>query len=149
VSFTRALNGFINASNGLPWEFGLSGQTPLDPPSVFSFYSPLYHIPKSPLFGPEFQIYSPTEAVERGNFMWRIITNPASDFTLNLAPFSAVAANTQQLINAVDQALLYGRMPPPMRQTLATAIDAQPDPASRMQTALYLTALSGFYTVQY
>jgi uncharacterized protein (DUF1800 family) len=149
VSFTRALNGAIAPVNTLSWELGLSGQTPLDPASVFSFYSPLFHIPKSALFGPEFQIYTPTEAVERGNFLWRIMTNPAADFTLNLTPFTSVAGNTQQLINAVDQALLYGRMPPQMRQSLANAIDAQPDDASRWQTALYLTALSGLYAVQY
>src|SRR6185295_8108741 len=52
VGFARALNGQINASNGLPWEFSLEAETPLTPPSVFSFYSPTYHVPKSPLFGP-------------------------------------------------------------------------------------------------
>src|SRR6185295_3146449 len=101
VGFARALNGQINASNGLPWEFSLEAETPLTPPSVFSFYSPLYHVPKSPLFGPEFQIYTPTEAVERGNFLWQIISNPATDFTVSLAPFNAAAGNLAQLIDAV------------------------------------------------
>jgi hypothetical protein len=149
VSFTRALNGSITPTNGLPWLFSRMGQTPLTPPSVFSFYSPMYHIPKSPLFGPEFQIYTPTEAVLRGNFLWEIISNPATDFTLNTTPFTSVAGNLQQLIDAVDQALLYGRMPQNMRQSLATAISAQSDNTSRWQTALYLTALSGYYAVQY
>jgi hypothetical protein len=149
VSFARALNGSITPTNGLPWLFSRMGQTPLTPPSVFSFYSPMYHLPKSPLFGPEFQIYTPTEAVLRGNFIWAIISNPATDFTLTMTPFTSVAGNLQQLIDAVDQALLYGRMPQNMRQSLATAISAQSDNASRWQTALYLTALSGYYAVQY
>jgi len=109
----------------------------------------MYHVPKSPLFGPEFQIYTPTEAVLRGNFIWAIISNPASDFTLTMTPFTSVAGNLQQLIDAVDQALLYGRMPQNMRQSLAKAISAQSDNAGRWQTALYLTALSGYYAVQY
>jgi uncharacterized protein (DUF1800 family) len=149
VSFARALNGTITPGNGLPWLFSRMGQAPLTPPSVFSFYSPLYHIPKSPLFGPEFQIYTPTEAVLRGNFIWEIISNPATDFTLNMTPFTSVAGNLQQMIDAADQALLYGRMPQSMRQSLATAIAAQSDATSQWQTALYLTALSGYYAVQY
>jgi hypothetical protein len=69
--------------------------------------------------------------------------------TTDLSPFVSVAGNTPQLIDAVDQALLYGRMPAQMRQSLANAIVAQSDNNSRVQTALYLTALSGFYAVQY
>jgi len=149
VSFARALNGSVSPNNGLPWLFSQLAQTPLTPPSVFSFYSPLYRIPQSPLFGPEFQIYTPTESVLRGNFLWGIISNPATDFTIDLSPFTSVAGNTPQLIDAVDQALLHGRMPQAMRQSLANAIAAQQDDNNRVQTALYLTALSGLYAVQY
>lgn len=131
VSFLRALNGSFTANNGLPWLFARMGQAPLAPPSVFSFYSPLYRIPKSPLFGPEFQIYTPTESVLRGNLFWALIANTSGDYTRDLSPFTAVAGNTTQLIDAVDQALLYGRMPPQMRQILATAIDAQSDHTGR------------------
>jgi hypothetical protein len=149
VALARALNGTITPTNGLGYLFTQMGQTPLTPPSVFSFYSPLYHIPKSTLFGPEFQIYTPTESVLRGNFIWGIISNPSTNFTTSIAPYLAVAGNTPQLIDAVDQALLYGRMPQNMRQSLANAIVAQSDNNSRAQIALYLTALSGLYAVQY
>ena len=116
---------------------------------MFSFYSPSYRIPQTPLVGPEFQIYTPTESVLRGNFLWAILSNPATDFTLDISPFVALGGNTPQLIDAVDQALLYGRMPQSMRQSLANAIAAQSDNNSRAQTALYLTALSGLFAVQY
>ena len=149
VSFARALGGNITPGNGLPWLFSRLAQAPLTPPSVFSFFSPMYRIPKTPLFGPEFQIYTPTESVLRANFLWEMVSNPATDFTFDISPFIAVAGNTPQLIDAVDQALLYGRMPQPMRQSLANAIVAQSDNASRAQTALYLTALSGLYAVQF
>ena len=46
VSFVRALNGSMSPTNGLPWLFSQMAQTPLTPPSVFSFFSPLYRIPK-------------------------------------------------------------------------------------------------------
>ncbi len=149
VSFARALGGNITPTNGLPWLFSRMAQMPLTPPSVFSFFSPIYRIPKTSLTGPEFQIYTPTESVLRANFFWAMISNPATDFTFDISPFIALGGNTPQLIDAVDQALLYGRMPQSMRQSLANAIAAQSDNASRARTALYLTALSGLYAVQY
>ncbi|MEO5959207.1 MAG: DUF1800 domain-containing protein, partial [Opitutaceae bacterium] len=149
VSFVRALGGSISASNGQAWYFGLMSQTPLAPPSVFGFCSPLFRIPRSSLYGPEFQIFGPTEAVLRGNLFWQILSNPGSDFAADIAPFVALAGNTPALIDAVDQALLYGRMPLAMRTSLASAINAQGDNRGKAQTALYLTSLSGLYAVQH
>ncbi|HEY1110020.1 MAG TPA: hypothetical protein VGE76_15325, partial [Opitutaceae bacterium] len=67
------------------------------------------------------------------------------DFT----PYVNLANNTVGLIDAVDQTLLYGRMPAPMRQSLANAIEAQGDALGKARTAIYLTSLSGFYAVQH
>ena len=149
VSLLRSLGGAITPANQLPWSFSRLGQAPLTPPSVFSFYSPLFHIPHSPLVGPEFQIYTPTEAVLRGNFIWQILNNPGADFVLDLSPFVALGGNTASLIDAVDQALLYGRMPAAMRQSIATALVAQSDNRQRAMLALYLTTLSGYHAVQF
>ncbi len=149
AAFLRALNGSIAPTNGLPWQFSQMASTPLTPPSVFGYYSPLYRIPKSSLMGPEFQTYTPTESVFRGNLFWQIISSPSSDFTRDVTPFVNAANDTVALIDAVDQTLMYGRMPAEMRQSLATAIVAQSDTAGRWQTALYLGALSGFYATQY
>ncbi len=149
AAFVRALGGAISATNQQAWTFSLMGQMPLTPSSVFGFYSPLFRIPRSTLNGPEFQIYGPTEAVLRGNLFWQILSNPGADFPVNIAPFVSLAGNTVALIDAVDQTLLYGRMPPEMRQSLANAINAQGDDVSKARTAIHLTALSGFYDVQY
>jgi uncharacterized protein (DUF1800 family) len=149
AAFVRAFGGTISPTNQQAWSFSRMSQTPLTPNSVFGFYSPLYHIPRSPLIGPEFQIYGPTESVLRGNMYWQIISNPGTDFPVDLTPFMNLAGNTIALIDAVDQALLYGRTPAPMRQSLADAINAQGDPTSKVRTAIYLTALSGYYAVQY
>lgn len=152
VAFVRALGGTISPTNQLAWNFSLLGQPPLAPPSVFGFYSPLYRIPRTTLAGPEFQIYGPTEAVLRGNLFWTVLNSSPTgggDFTVDLAPFVALAGDIPALIDAVDQALLYGRMPLAMRQSLATAIAAQYDARAKAQTALYLTALSGLYAVQH
>ncbi len=149
VSVVRALGGNVSPTNQQAWSFSRLGETPLAAPSVFSFYSPLFRIPHTALSGPEFQIYSPTEAVLRGNFFWQILSNPGSDFPLDLSRFVNLGGNTAALIDAVDQALLYGRMPAAMRQSLANAVVAQQDNRSRALTALYLTLLAGQQAVQY
>jgi hypothetical protein len=121
----------------------------LAPPSVFSWFSPLYRVPNSTLFGPEFQIYSPTEATLRGNFFYSILSNPGGDTTIDLSPFQAYGNDLAGLVEAVNQVLLYGRMPDAMKQALVTAATPGYDAKTRIQTVLYLTALSGQYAIQY
>ncbi|HEY8878571.1 MAG TPA: DUF1800 family protein [Roseateles sp.] len=145
----RALNGGFQPGNNLGWEIGRTGQTPLTPPSVFGHYSQLFRLPQTTLSAPEFQIYTPTEATLRGNFLWALLTQPGGNMRINLQPFTAVANDTTALINAVDQALLWGRMPAAMRQSLANAINAQYDATQRVQVALYLTLLSGQHAIQH
>jgi len=119
----------------------------LDAPSVFGHYSPGYRIPKTGLFGPEFQIYSASDAVNRANWLYSRMFNP---WPINpaLQPFVALAGNATLLANAVDQALLFGRMSPTTRDTLINAMGAMPDVNARTLTALYLTVTSGEALVQ-
>jgi len=65
-----------------------------------------------------------------------------------LQPFVAVAGNPAVLVNAVDNALLFGRMAPATRAALLNALPAMPDDNARVLTALYLTSMSGEYLVQ-
>ena len=150
VSFVRAMNGTIVPATVIPWSFVAMGETLNTPASVFSYYSPFYHVPQTPtLFGPEFQIYTPTESTEEANMLYQIINQPNSDPSIDLSPFNAVAGNTAQLLDLVDQKLLYGRMPAAMRTSLAPAVDAVYGNAQRVATALYLTAISGQYQTQF
>ncbi|MFO1251154.1 MAG: DUF1800 domain-containing protein [Inhella sp.] len=145
----RALGGGFLPTNAVTWELSLMAQEPLTPPSVFGFYSPLFRLPQSSLSAPEFQIYTPTEATLRGNLLWQMLVQPGANWRIDLAPYQAVAGNTTALVDAVDQNLLWGRMPQAMRQSLANAINAQPDAQQRVLTAIYLTLLSGQHAVQH
>ena len=150
ANFTRAMGGTFTPGAAVSYEFSRIGQTPLTPPSVFSFFSPMYRIPKSALSGPEFQIYTPTESVLRANMLWYVMTSQyGSGWKIDLTPFNSVASDPQALIDAVDGTLLYGRMPAAFRQSLLKAINAAYDNTQRVQTAVYLTALSGQYSVQF
>ena len=79
----------------------------------------------------------------------QIINSPNGDPSIDLSPFVGVAADTTKLLDLVDQKLFYGRMPVQIRTSLATAIAASYDNTQRVQTALYLAALSGQYQTQY
>lgn len=148
IAFLRALNIPSGQPSQFAYIFYSFGEGMLDAPSVFGHYSPMYHVPRSPLFGPEFQIYSPTEAVNRANFLYSWMGNP---WPINpaLQPFVSVASNPTALVNAVDNALLYGRMTPQMRTALVNAMPAMYDNNQRVMTVLYLTATSGDYLVQH
>jgi len=145
----RALNGQFTSGQQLTYLFDYMGQSVLAPPSVFSWFSPLYRVPNSALYGPEFQIYSATEATLRGNYMYSLLHYPATDATIDLSPFQPYGNDMAGLVEAVNQTLLYGRMPDGMRTALIAAATPGYDAATRIETVLYLTALSGLYTVQY
>lgn len=148
IALVRALDGGIAVNNQLSWQMSRVGQEPLTPPSVFGFYSPLYRL-RTGQPAPEFQIYSPTDAVLRGNLLWQVVANQqTTDFTADTRPFASTAT-VVELIDRIDQTLLYGRMPQAMRQTLANMMAAQDTQTARAQVGLYLTAISGLYAVQH
>ncbi len=145
----RALNGQFSSGQQLSYLFDYMAQPILSPPSVFSWFSPLYRVPKSSLFGPEFQIYSPTEATLRGNLIYSILNYPTGDFTVDLSPFQKYGNDMVALVEAANQTFLYGRMPAAMKQVIVNAATPGYDAKSRIETVLYLTTLSGQYAVQH
>ncbi len=139
----------INPQNAF-WDYFLLGQRLLQAPSVFNFYSPLTPLPGNPqMFGPEFQIYTPAQAVGRANFLYGFIAgNYAGMVSLNLAPYQAVAGDPTALLNLVDATLLQGRMTASTRAAIGASLQATTDLKQRAITALYLTAIAADFAVQ-
>lgn len=148
-SFVRAMNGSVSMNTLNTYLYDNMGQSVLAPPSVFNWFSPLYRVPKSPLYGPEFQIYTPTESALRANFVYQILTSNGGDTVVDLTNFNAVAGNSSALLDEVDKVLFYGRMPAGVRNAISNAVTAAYDNNQRVQAAVYLAALSGQYAVQY
>jgi uncharacterized protein (DUF1800 family) len=144
VGLVRLFNGQFGINNQITYLYDYMSQPILTPASVFSWYSPLYHIPKNPLFGPEFQIYSATDATERGNFFYSLL-----GAGVTIPAFAQYGNDMPGLVEAANQAFLYGRMPAAMKQAIVTAATPGYDAATRIQTVLYLTSLTGQYAVQY
>jgi len=145
---SRTLSLTPGAASQFNYQLYNMGEAILDAPSVFGHYSPMFRIPKgNGLFGPEFQIYSPTEAVNRGNFMYQFIyaypIHPA------LQPLAGIAGSPATLVGSLDNTLLFGRMLPSTRTALFNAISMQYDNNARALAAVYLIATSGEFLVQH
>jgi hypothetical protein len=147
IALSRALGVDVGPLSQFAYLLEDMNESPLDAPSVFGHYSPSYRIPLTPLFGPEFQIYSVSDAVSRANLFYWFFFSP---WPLNpaLQPFLAVAGNPAALVNAVDLTLLYGRMLPATRAALLSALPAMPDDNARVLTAVYLATTAGESLVQ-
>jgi uncharacterized protein (DUF1800 family) len=148
LAVSRAMQNATPHQNPSAYIYYTMGEGMLDPNSVFAHYSPLYRIPKTTLYGPEFQIYSPTEAINRGNFLYQSL-GAYSNNAYNLTPFVNIAADPVQLVNAVDNMFLYGRMSQATRDSIYKALQASNDNRTRALTVLYLTAMSGEFLVQH
>ena len=59
-----------------------------------------------------------------------------------------LATEPDALVDLVNQRLFYGRMPGALRQALLKAAGPSYDQSQRVETVLYLAALSGEYAVQ-
>ena len=131
------------------------------PPTVFNYYSPSYGIPGTALVGPEFQLLTSATAIARANIantLFFSANGVAADANvygstgtqLDLSAYSAIASDTNALLDRIDRNLMAGTMSAPMRGAIASAVSAVPatDALGRARTALYLTFSSPQYQVQ-
>ncbi len=149
LSLVRALGGTVIDPSNLFWDYFLMNQKILNAPSVFNFYSPMTRLPGAPqLYGPEFQIYAPSLAVARANFIYALINGDyKSMIAIDISPYVNAAGDAQNLINLVDANLMQGRMSVATAQAIAAALAASTDNRQRAITALYLTAISAEFAV--
>ena len=159
----RAFGGTMSDQNYFSWDLTNMAQDIFDPPSVFNYFSPTYHVsglkqngvPITNLIGPEFQIFSPTNAVWRANMVQGIFgsySNPVLGYgpgtSIDVTPFVSLAANPTTLVNALDLTLTHGVMPAAMKTDIVNAVTANTMGAlSRVETACYLILTSNYYNV--
>jgi uncharacterized protein (TIGR03437 family) len=151
TNLLRALNATITAPDALTGQSTNMGQTPLSPPTVFSFFSPAYVIPNltPTTLAPEFQTLNASTALARANFAWDAVSNAiSSGLSINLANLQDLANNPADLVEAINQALFRGEMDGNVRSILTTAASASNTLSARVRSALYAAAASPQYQVQ-
>ena len=126
------------------------GQNPLFPPSVFSYFSPFYRIPGVGVLGPEFQIHTISNAINRANFVYQVVRNRiGKGVTVDLSRFYALAEEPDQLVEEIDTTLFQGRMPDEVRQAILKALAVAGRSEYLAQNALYIALTSSAYQVQH
>jgi uncharacterized protein (DUF1800 family) len=134
------------------------GQRPLSSPTVFNFFLP-DHRPAGPiadagLYGPEFQLLTAVTAITGANDLRVQVDDamnsdpdPALEVRLDLTDEIAVAGDVRALVDRLDLLLMYGDMSQAMRAILIRALERVPDPATRVDLALWLVSISPEYNV--
>jgi uncharacterized protein (DUF1800 family) len=150
IALLRALGATVELTNPLYSRAREMGQSLFSPPSVFNYFSPLYRIPGSSLYGPEFQIHSFSNAMARANFVDRVVRSSlGTGATVDLSSLEALANSPTQLVSEVSRMLLHELLRPQELQSIIAAVSASSTPSTRVRNAVYLVATSSRYQVQH
>jgi uncharacterized protein (DUF1800 family) len=126
------------------------GQRIFHSPSVFNYYSPNHRIPGTQLAGPEFQLYTTASGMIRANFVAKLISGGfGSEVTLNLTPWTNLAADTGALVNRIDVLAFGGTMSAEVRNAILTAIARAPTAREKVLTAFYIAFTSSQFQVEH
>jgi uncharacterized protein (DUF1800 family) len=126
------------------------GQRVFHSPSVFNYYSPNYRIPGTALTGPEFQLYTTATAMIRANFVAKLISGGfGSEVTLNLTPWTTLAADAGALVNQINVLAFGGTMSAEVRNAMLTAIGKSPNAKEKVWTAFYVAFTSSQFQVEH
>lgn len=150
-------------TNGQIGEFLGMSQIPFLSPTVFNFYPPDYVVPGTSFLGPEFALMNTGTAIQRSNFMNRMIMNATPvavavpDYPtgtgIDITDMIALATSDTSgnaLLDELNRRMMHGQMSAQMKSTILPAITsiASNNPTLRARTAIYLVATSSQYQVQ-
>ncbi len=155
AGFVRAFGGTMTNQNYFAYTLAGLGQDIYNSPSVFNYYSPSFVAPGSLLLGPEFQIYTPNNAIGRSNLiagLFNAYNNPIQTngpgTTMDLSGFVPLGSNPAALVDALDFTLTHGAMPAAMKQIVINAVTSDvAGNISRVETAVTLIVGSNYYNV--
>jgi uncharacterized protein (DUF1800 family) len=149
LSLLRSLNATVTESNNLTTNALQMGQNLFNAPSVFSYFSPNYHI--GALVGPEFQLQSPSTSLIRANFVNTMVYGSLGGGTVvDMSPYVALVGNPTAMLNALNTALMHGQMSDATKSEILAAISLPGMTTTQIaQAAIYLVASSTQYQVEH
>jgi hypothetical protein len=124
------------------------GQQLFYEPSVFSYFSPQYRL-GSGMPAPEFQLYSPATAIVRANLAAALVNGRKDKSAkFDFSPYLAVAGNSAQLIDLIDQSMLHGTMSGGLRNSLAGLPGGTVSSLQQVKNAIALVAASPEFSIE-
>jgi uncharacterized protein (DUF1800 family)/fibronectin type 3 domain-containing protein len=148
VSLLRSLDAITPDMKLLVDRTQLLGQRVLYPPSVFSYFSPRFGVRGTVgadgalLTGPELQIHTGTTALERANFVGRLLGGFFGDALLfDFSPYWSRARDAAALVDYCNLQFMAGRMTTQERTEMIETVRATgiTSITERSRSALYLT----------
>jgi len=149
IALMRNLQASVRPDNRLERFPSSLGQRVFYPESVFNDYSPLYRT-ASGMLAPELELLSSGTALMRANVVRNLVEKSLNgDAQFDIGPFVALAESPPNLVDAVDRAFLYGRLPAGLKPEIVKAVAVTHDYNLRVRNAIYLLASSALYQVEH
>ncbi len=147
ANLLRGLNATLGASSAPYNDATLMGQELFYPPTVFSYFSPLYTVPGGAP-APEFGIYSTQTAAERADIVNAALYGKLdSSTTLNLTAFEQYQNNVSGLLDYIGSVFLHSGMSSGLADAATSAASVVSTPAAQAQAALYVVLTSSEYQI--
>ncbi len=150
ANLLRGMNGVVYDSSTLYNYTSALGQNLFSPPSVFSYFSPDYHV--GALAAPEFQLHSTQTAVTRANYIYSIIYSGKLDAstTFDISAFvTAAGTSTAALTTAISNQFFHGMMSPTLQTAITNGIVGQTTATTKAQAALYIALTSSEFQIMH
>ncbi|MBV6434389.1 MAG: hypothetical protein IANPNBLG_04641 [Bryobacteraceae bacterium] len=147
LSYLRGMNAAVTTDNNLNGYARNMGEDLWFAPSVFNYFSPFYRV--NGQVAPEFQISTPSVALNRVNFIYRASRNGlGASVQIDLAELERLAFDPPSLVEALNQALMHGSMSAAMKSSILTALSATSDTRVRARNAAYLAGSASQFQVE-
>jgi uncharacterized protein (DUF1800 family) len=144
----RGLNGSVFDSSTVYNYTSNMGQSLLNEPSVFSYFSPQYRVAGG-LLGPEFQLDNTQTAVDRANYIYSAIYSGKLDAgtTFDISEFVTAAASAANLKTLISNRFFHGTMSASVQTAIDTALTGLTAASDKAKAALYIALTSSEFQV--
>jgi len=153
TTLLRELNGTVlnGAATGITAQSTAMGQIPLEPGSVFSYFSPFFRVSgiTPPPVAPEFQSLNAETEFAAVNFAFRAVNNSISaNVQVDFSNWQDLASVPLQLVQAINQALYRGEMLPEEQAAVMGAAALSKTALTSVRDAVYAAAAAPQYRIQ-
>jgi len=147
ANLLRGLNATVGASSAINRYSTELGQNLFAPPTVFSYFSPLYTL-ESGEPAPEFQIYSAQTAADRADIINSILYSVLDkSTTVNLTPFYPSGNDLSGMVDNISYTFLHHAMSSSLQAAAISAATAATGAKAQAQAALYVVLTSSEYQI--
>ncbi|MGA3018095.1 MAG: DUF1800 domain-containing protein [Bryobacteraceae bacterium] len=147
ANLLRGLNATLGSSSAIYLQASNLGEDLFNPPTVFSYFSPLYTLENGEP-APEFQIYSTQTATNRADIINTILYGALDkSTTINLTPFLPSGSKVSAMVDYISYAFLHHAMSNDLLEAASSAASAATGAKAQAQAALYIVLTSSEYQI--